>query len=282
MKRTITTLFSCIVAIATLAQTANIEVCYVAHNPNFRNGKSGLTNQYILLTNITESKFYSPTTEYIDSLNSTPEGIAKYKELTKSAYSSGNLGDIPRRDGSYYVVKSLNDSILKHYDNTGIEKLFYEEPINKWSWEIGNSTKSILGYECIKATTYYHGRKWTAWFTPEIPVQNGPWKLDGLPGLILEAEAEGGQYSFVATGIQQTTKPISPVYLAYEYEQVTRLEYLKSRRAFMDNPLGKINAQFGGMEAISGSEGRELKNLYVPASVADFLETDYYKIEETP
>lgn len=53
--------------------------------------------------------------------------------------------------------------------------------------EIADSTKNILGYDCVMATAHYHGRDWTAWFTPDIPLPEGPWKLTGLPGLILEA-----------------------------------------------------------------------------------------------
>lgn len=67
----------CLVAIAASAQPqADIEVSYTAHHPNLRNGKDDLTSQYILLANGDESKFFSPMTEYVDSLNSTPEGKA--------------------------------------------------------------------------------------------------------------------------------------------------------------------------------------------------------------
>lgn len=277
MNRILTTLTLSLAAITASAQTSSIEVSYVARRPNFKDGKTDLTDQYILLANSTESKFYSPVTEYIDSLNSTPEGKAKIMEMSRSALSSGRLDDIPKPDGTMYVVKSFTDNKLKHYDTSGLEKFSYEEPIARWDWEIRDSTKVILGYESIMAVTDYHGREWTAWFTPEIPARNGPWKLGGLPGLILEAEAEGGQYSFMATGIRQTSKQISPVYLADEYEHTTRIEYLKSKRAFMDNPLGKINARFGGAGVtIMRSDGDDRKNLYVPASMADFLETDYH------
>lgn len=273
MKRTITILFSCIVAIAALAQTANIEVSYAAYKPNFTNGKPGVKNQYILLANATESKFYSPRTEYIDSLNSTPDGKAKYNQMVRAALNAGNYDDIPTRDGSYYVLKSLSDSLVKLYYNTGaLAMWYYEDAITPWNWTVGDSTKTVLGYECVKATIDYHGRKWTAWFAPEIPVQNGPWKLDGLPGLILEAACEDGMYSFVATGVQQTAKAIGPVYLTDDYEHVTRLNYLKERRAHMENPLGKIEAQYGSANITV--KGGGLK--YVDASVADFLETDYH------
>lgn len=244
MKITLSLLSLCLVGIAAMAQNkADIEVSYEAHHPNLRNGKDDLTSQYILLANSNESKFYSPKTEYVDSLNSTPDGKAKLNEMTRNAYLGGKLDDIPRSDGSYYVVKSGNK--YTYYDNSGLEKYVYDEPVVEMKWDIvEDSTKNILGYECIMTTVDYHGRKWTAWFSPEIPVIAGPWKLVGLPGLILEAIANGNQYSFIATGIQQTDKPITHIYLENEYEKTDRIKFLRARRSFLDNPLGKINAQF--------------------------------------
>ena len=216
-------------------------------------------------------------TEYIDSLNSTPEGKAKYQEMTKNAYLGGKLDQLPRKDGSYYILKSLDEKIIRYYDNAGLDKFFYEETPEEWHWEIGDATKNILGYECVEATTNFHGRKWTVWFTPEIPVHNGPWKFDGLPGLILEAIADGNQYHFVATGVQQTDKNIGIVYLADEYEKSSRKDFLKAKRTFIDNPLGKINAAFGGDNTkVINEDGSETNGqIYVQASVVDFIETDY-------
>lgn len=280
MRQILTTIIICLVAIAASAQQkADIEVSYEAHHPNLRNGKDDLTSQYILLANSDESKFYSPKTEYVDSLNSTLDGKAKLNEMTRNAYLGGKLDDIPRSDGSYYVVKSGNK--YTYYDNSGLEKYVYEEPVAELGWEIGDSTKTILGYECVMASVNYHGRRWTAWFSPEIPVIAGPWKLTGLPGLILEATADGNQYSFIATGIQQTDKPITPVYLANDYEKTDRIKFLKARRSFLDNPLGKINAQFAGsgvsVSKVQNEDGSDASgSLFVPASVVDLIETDYH------
>jgi len=279
MKQISIFLFMCLVAIAANAQTADIEVSYEAHHPNLRNGKDDLESQYILLANSNESKFYSPKTEYVDSLNSTPDGKAKLNEMTRNAYLGGKLDDIPRSDGSYYVVKSGNK--YTYYDNSGLEKYVYEEPVAELGWEIGDSTKTILGYECVMASVNYHGRRWTAWFSPEIPVIAGPWKLTGLPGLILEATADGNQYSFIATGIQQTDKHITPIYLANDYEKTDRIKFLRARRSFLDNPLGKINAQFAGsgvsVSKVQNEDGSDASgSLFVPASVVDLIETDYH------
>lgn len=278
MNRLITSIIVCFAAIAAMAQTADIEVSYTALSPNMKNGKVEVANQYILLANCMESKFYSPMTEYIDSLNSTPEGKAIYQEMTHNAYLGGNINELPRKDGSYYVVKSFPARKLRYFDSSGLDKFVYEETPQKWNWTIMDSTKQILGYECVQATTDFHGRKWTVWFAPEIPVQNGPWKFDGLPGLILEAVSEGGQYLFEATGLQQTDKIITPVYLTDEYEKTTRLDFLKNKRSFIDNTLSRLNAQLGDISItkVEDNNGNDISgSIFASRKTIDFIETDY-------
>lgn len=279
MKTILTALTVCLAAIASSAQTADIEVSYMAHSPNMKNGKPEVTNQYTLLSNPTDSKFYSPRTEYIDSLNSTPEGKAVYQEMARSAYFSGKMKEMPKRDGKYYVTKSLSDNKLKYYDVVGLSNYSYEETPGQLQWTIGDASKEILGYECIAAETDYHGRHWTAWFAPEIPIQNGPWKFDGLPGLILEAECDGGLYRFIATGIQQTTRPITPVFGADSYERTERKVMLKEQRDFLDNTLNRLNAQFGGgisIQKVEDKDGNDISgSIFASREVVDFIETDY-------
>lgn len=273
MNRIATFLTLCVVAIAANAQhKAEIEVSYTAISPNMRTGKLGdSTHQYILLANSSESKFYSPRTEQIDSLCSTPEGEAKFNEMRRAALADGNYDNIPGRDGLMYIVKSTETNTMKVYDGAGTEQYVVEEPIENIEWTlVEDSTKNVLGYDCIMATADFHGRKWTVWFTPEVPLQAGPWKLDGLPGLILEGDADNGVYSFVATGIQNTDHLILPVYLADRYEKITRKDFLKAKRAFLDNPLGQINAKYGSSGVVRG----DIK--FADASVVDLIETDYH------
>lgn len=273
MNRIATFLTLCVVAIAANAQhKAEIEVSYTAISPNMRTGKLGdSTHQYILLANSSESKFYSPRTEQIDSICSTQEGEAKFNEMQRAAFFGGNSDNIPHRDGMMYVVKSTETNTMKVYDGAGTEQYVVEEPIENIEWTlVEDSTKNVLGYDCIMATADFHGRKWTVWFTPEVPLQAGPRKLDGLPGLILEADADNGVYSFVATGIQNTDHLILPVYLADRYEKITRKDFLKAKRAFLDNSLGQINAKYGSSGVVRG----DFK--FADASVVDLIETDYH------
>jgi hypothetical protein len=113
MKHILTSIIMCLVAISAMAQNkADIEVSYTAMSPNFKNGEVDVKNQYVLLVNAEESKFFSPISEWVDSINSTPDGASKFQEMGRAAAMKGDWDNIPRRDGSYYVVKSALNALL--------------------------------------------------------------------------------------------------------------------------------------------------------------------------
>lgn len=93
--------------------------------------------------------------------------------------------------------------------STFLDKVFREkfritEPLEQPQWDIiADSTKQILDYHCQMARCSFKGRTWTAWFTTDIPLDNGPWKLCGLPGLILRAYDAKQQYIFDCVGMKQ-------------------------------------------------------------------------------
>lgn len=73
---------------------------------------------------------------------------------------------------------------------------YLKEVLPKFSWKITKQKKKIAKFNCILAETNFRGRKYFAWYTPDIPVYSGPWKLNGLPGMILEAYDEGKYISW--------------------------------------------------------------------------------------
>ena len=68
-----------------------------------------------------------------------------------------------------------------------------------WDWEITKETKVILGYQCKKAISKAFKGDFTAWFTEEIPINAGPEKFHGLPGLILHVG--NANQAFIAENI---------------------------------------------------------------------------------
>lgn len=70
----------------------------------------------------------------------------------------------------------------------------------KMNWQISNEKAKIGSYNTQKATTEFGGRKWNAWFSSDIPLQDGPYKFHGLPGLIVKIEDDGNNYSWELKG----------------------------------------------------------------------------------
>jgi GLPGLI family protein len=95
----------------------------------------------------------------------------------------------------------------------------YSETTPSFDWKITGNTAQVLGYECNEAVTDFRGRRWHAWFTYDIPLRYGPWKLGGLPGLILKAEDADGLYTYELIGIQ---KPQSVSMCMYDTPQVIK------------------------------------------------------------
>jgi GLPGLI family protein len=97
--------------------------------------------------------------------------------------------------GRINLYDALKDSLYSRRDIANrIFLLKAKKP--EIHWNIADSTKKIGNYTCSKATAHFRGRDYTAWFTPQIPVPYGPWKLVGLPGLILQAYDSTGNIRF--------------------------------------------------------------------------------------
>lgn len=97
----------------------------------------------------------------------------------------------------YSYISNLTGDSDKERDFFFVEDkdYFVHDKVAKSNWNIDiDSSKKILGYNCIKATALYRGRKVTAYYTPDIPKSVGPYKFYGLPGLILELSVDGMSY----------------------------------------------------------------------------------------
>ena len=97
---------------------------------------------------------------------------------------------------------------VSSFDKVVPNRYFYTEPMPDFAWELADDTLTVSGYLCQKAVGKYGGRTWTAWYSEEVAASFGPWKLRGLPGMILKAEDKDGIFSFVCVGLMQRTAPI--------------------------------------------------------------------------
>jgi GLPGLI family protein len=90
----------------------------------------------------------------------------------------------PTTNTEYYQFAAEGKFIRKE---RLITPYLIEEPMPVINWKISTDTMTIGSMHCQKATGHFKGRDYTAWFTTEVPFHAGPWKLSGLPGLIVEA-----------------------------------------------------------------------------------------------
>ncbi len=261
---------------------AEIKVSYDYPHKHLKTDAKAYDTEHkmMLLANNGYSKFFSPRKEFLDSLKSTPSGEAIYNKMmrvgVKKYIETQDDSAIPRSQGWLCVFKIRSDSVVNVYDQAGmLERGYYSEPLAEMVWEIGDSVKTVLGYECIMADTDYHGRHWTVWFTPDIPIQDGPWKLCGLPGLILEASETSGQHKFIATGIESSNQEIAPIYNPKKYDKMKRKDMLRGTRQYLTNGATMVNAFISNTPS---GEKIEIKNEVndAPDLHIDFLETDYH------
>lgn len=123
----------------------------------------------------------------------------------------GHGGDIADYFAMGTPVAIYDAHILKNYPQKGMltytqyegKSFIYNEPIMKKNWVLEEGDTTILGYTCKKASCTFRHRSWKVWYALDIPFSEGPWKLDGLPGMILKAEDTKGQYLFECIGIKE-------------------------------------------------------------------------------
>ena len=104
------------------------------------------------------------------------------------------------------IVKNRANATLETVGNLAFKTYYVPENLPKIDWSLQNEKKVIGKYNCQKATGKYAGRTYEAWFTSELPFSDGPFKLNGLPGLILEAQDATGEVIFTFKEISQSPK----------------------------------------------------------------------------
>jgi GLPGLI family protein len=217
----------------TTVDSANMRIWY-AFNAEDINRQESYDDFQRLEIGLYSSKYYSYFVYNSDSL--CTEWRKKNKNAQSIPYRMGPEGkksDLwsEYRFSEYY--KFFSDNIFTEYARMprGISHRFYSENIPLQNWKIENDTLTIVGHLCQKATCRFRGRIFTAWFTKDIPVNNGPWKFGGLPGLILKIYDHDNLYAFECTCIEYHEKKY-PIKMAdyNNYEKSDRKKTLQIQK----------------------------------------------------
>ena len=156
----------------------------------------------------------------------------------------------------YIVEKDLIKNITYFKTRLGRDQYTYEED-RKMDWKILPETVKIGEYEAQKAETTFAGRKWYAWFTQDIPFQDGPYKFKGLPGLIIKVEDAKGDYSFDLQQSKKITEFPNFDNRGGNPIKVKRADFEKQEKLYRKDPVSFVTNSFsqGGAPAPPQSMG---------------------------
>lgn len=85
-----------------------------------------------------------------------------------------------------FLLKDYEKDKIFKTDVVGFKQYYLTDTLQKMEWLITSDHRKIANYNCTKALTTFRGRKYEAWYTDDIPINIGPWKFDGLPGVIVK------------------------------------------------------------------------------------------------
>lgn len=145
---------------------------------------------------------------YILTFNKAISVYKQEEKLDKPNPAQGGI-IIESMGGSNILFKDIKNKTYISAQEIYGKKFLINDSLNLINWNIEKETKMIGKYLCIKATyiklidDYDAEMKKkekqkksliTAWYTPEIPISNGPHYYGGLPGLILELHEDKMHY----------------------------------------------------------------------------------------
>jgi GLPGLI family protein len=167
-------------------------------------------NSVVPIATVVSNSEYSEASERINSLNNQSLGV--YKNYRNSKIS---------------IVDLVVDNIS-----------LVEEEIPTIPWKITTETKEIKGLKCQKAIGDCKGRTYEAWFCKDYPYSAGPWKLSGLPGLIIEASDTKNQVVFSFVGYEKLSTNTTDISIPIEIKKIELSAYKKVLDSYIVYKIG--------------------------------------------
>lgn len=209
--------------------------------------KNSLEQKMALYMNKNESLFQNLYKKSIDSLSQIKI------ENSNSLYIDLNKINIPKSTVS--INKMYNENKIVFTDKIGKINIGYIDNYDDQNWQISDEMKKILGYNARKATLNFRGRFYTAWFTEEIPFQDGPYKFSKLPGLILEIYDSKNYFHYNLISFRIINNDVC---YKQKFETIDRLAYYNKKINY-HNSLVNNSIQGANIKEIKTYNPIELK-----------------------
>jgi len=163
----------------------------------------------------------------------TQEKLERYAVLLEEHAQSNRR----RQKSDYFINRNHQSKMCVNFVYNSYPKNFMKEQL-QLDWTITNEKKTIKAIHCQKAITQYGGRTYIAWFAPSIPISDGPYVFNGLPGLILQISDNRGWYTFEVTDINldKSVRYWKSNLFHRSYVKISRQKYLQKMEKELNNP----------------------------------------------
>lgn len=164
---------------------------------------------------------YEVTGDYSNTIGVSPINEFLIFDNYKSFYFNTSIDNNEKKIEeliSQYDINIGNVKILNYNQNEFVQvvtkpksskQLLCLDSYEKLDWEILKESKKILGYNCNLAKTKFRGREYFAYFTTELPFSYGPWKINGLPGIVLNVYEKEKIYEYTAVKVIINSEKLS-------------------------------------------------------------------------
>ena len=213
------------------------------------------TEMMFLDTTKDGSKYYSYTVFNSDSIMKV--------DLEKQLAATGSINvksDMQKGSVRYSVTKTYPDYKINLHRRLGMDAYNISDD-RKINWKILPEKEKIGEWNAQKAEADFAGRHWIAWFSTEIPIQDGPYKFRGLPGLIVKIEDKTGSHKMELKGIKNITGNVDINVFEVKEIAVNSKQFQKVLKEYENDPTKGIKQiQMGGTSIIlTGKDGTSTK-----------------------
>lgn len=252
MKKSFLLILLCFVVGIQAQQTANRFFYELTYAPN--KDSISKTQKTMTILDITKDKSI-----YRDYLMVSQDSILKIE--VEAMQKSGTFKDLSKsikQPKFAHKISKAYPSMEVTYSEQILQDIVSYKETENFNWNIGTEKKKIGAYEAQKATTEFGGRKWTAWFSSNLPFQDGPYKFFGLPGLIVQIGDDQGNYSWTLQGNKKVENYEEQSYsesLMKKFGQgikdlnVNRERFETIYDAYKKDPFGSIRSQIAQIPA---------------------------------
>lgn len=209
------------------------------------------TEMMFLDTSKDGSKYYSYTV-----FNSDSTMRVDLEQQLKATGSINIKSDMKKGDVRYAVSKKYPEYQTFLHTKLMTDSYKIEDAQNQ-NWKILPKKEKIGEWETQKAELDFGGRQWTAWFAEAIPIQDGPYKFKGLPGLIVKIEDKTGSHKMELKGIRNISEmPEVDVFKQKEIV-ITQKQYQKLLSDYEKDPTKSLKQMAVGNVVLNMSDGNQ-------------------------